>query len=219
MTEHKIRVLVAMPNTGMVTAATTASLVDLMQHFDSSTAPCEKVARLVTAQGSILPEIRHRLVAEAYEFDATHMLWVDSDMRFPKDSLNRLLNAGKHVVGANYARKEPECRPTASALSGEPLGTLAAGLVEVEHMGFGLLLVAMQAYDALTFPFFNFEPIPPANVRFLGEDVTFGKKLRAAGVGMFCDTDLSRYVQHVGSHRYELQPDIEPATPKLQLVT
>tara|TARA_R110002050_G_scaffold34101_8_gene86312 strand:+ start:5687 stop:6355 length:669 start_codon:yes stop_codon:yes gene_type:complete len=216
--EKSMRILVAMPNTGTVAAGTTASLVDMMQHFERSSAPFEKSARLILAQGSILPEIRHRLVAEAYEHEATHMLWVDSDMRFPEDSLNRLLNAGKHVVGVNYARKEPECRPTASALSGAPLESSPAGLVEVAHMGFGLMLVTMAAYDAITFPFFHFKPIPPKNVRFYGEDVTFGQKIRDAGVKMFCDTDLSERIEHIGAQSFQLKPAPQVA-PQLKLVT
>lgn len=221
MSDRGIKILVAVPNTGHLVTATAVSIAEMLQHFEASSAPFPKEARLIAAQGSILPEIRHKLVAEAYEYGATHMLWVDSDMRFPKDALNRLLNHGKHVVGVNYARKESEARSTASTLDERPLSAGSTGLIEVAHMGFGLMLVSMSAYDAIDLPFFAFEPIPPTNARCYGEDVTFGRKLRKAGVKMFCDADLSRHVQHIGPYSYTLAADeaVEPDKPKLQLVT
>ena len=44
----------------------------------------------------------------ALAVDATHILWLDSDMRFPADTLGRLLARNRDIVGANYcARRFP----------------------------------------------------------------------------------------------------------------
>ena len=158
-------------------------------------------------QSSILPEARARLVARGYSREATHLVWIDSDMKFPADVIARLLNHNKPVVACNYPRKNMEAKPTAYIDDDGYVGPVwtgdnATGLQEVAHCGFGVMLTDMRVYDQLNLPYFSFEPMPPDNVKTLGEDVYFCRKLKDAGIPIFIDHDLSKQIAHIGSFEY-----------------
>ena len=46
---------------------------------------------IYTSSGTLLSAQRQDLARDAVEAKCTHTLWLDSDMRFPKDSIIRLL--------------------------------------------------------------------------------------------------------------------------------
>ena len=68
---------------------------------------------LVGMISSNLPHNRSRCVERAFKLQATHILWLDTDMRFPPDTLFRLLGRKKPIVGANYRARNPPVFPTA----------------------------------------------------------------------------------------------------------
>lgn len=165
---------------------------------------------------SMLGESRNRLVVEAIHADADYMLWLDADHVFPEDTLVRLLARSKPVVGCNYARRFEPTSPTAATLDGEDgkkqlLWTTAEKaaaneLEEVSHLGFGICLMHMSAFEALQahaasegkehfWPLFHFETMEDG-IRSYGEDVYFFAKLRAAGVPVYCDHGVSWDVGH-----------------------
>jgi hypothetical protein len=94
---------------------------------------------IVNVRSSLLPVGRSRIVHEALANGATHILWLDSDMMVPPDTLTRLLAHDLPVVACNYVRKEIPASPTARALDGRRLATLAGstGLERVRHAGMG----------------------------------------------------------------------------------
>ena len=71
-------------------------------------------------RGTYLPQQRMTLVKEAFQSGSTHILWIDSDMRFPKDALIRLLDRDLPIVGANYPMRRTPIIPTATNLKGMP---------------------------------------------------------------------------------------------------
>lgn len=166
---------------------------------------------------SLLCESRNRLVAEAINWEADYMLWMDADHVFPCDALLRLLSKSQLVVGCNYARRFSPTSPTASKYGEDDEMDLvwttqekaAAGeLEEVAHLGLGLCLIDMRVYAILEaqaeeegkehfWPLF-IQPPTPDGIRCVGEDVSYFKKLREAGIKIFCDHELSWEVGHIG---------------------
>lgn len=165
---------------------------------------------------SLLTESRNRLVAEAINWEADYMLWMDADHVFPPDALLRLLSRNKLVVGCNYARRFSPTAPTASKYGlddeMELLWTTQeaadAGEVEdVAHLGLGLCLIDMRVFAALEqkataegkphfWPLFRIDPTEDG-IRFVGEDVYFFKLIREAGVPVHVDHALSWNVGHI----------------------
>jgi hypothetical protein len=165
---------------------------------------------------SMLAESRNRLVMEALHADADYMLWMDADHVFPEDALVRLLGRSKPVVGCNYARRSEPTWPTGGALPAAD-GTVpllyttaekaaADEVEEISHVGLGFCLMHMSIFGALQdqadrdgkehfWPLFYFE-MQPGGIKSFGEDVFFFRRLREAGVPVFCDHALSWEVGH-----------------------
>src|SRR5579863_3000366 len=73
------------------------------------------LAGAVSTQGARFDDARNHLVREAFESNPsiTHIMWVDSDMLVPGDTIERLLSHDKPVVGGVYHQKAAPFRPVA----------------------------------------------------------------------------------------------------------
>ncbi|MGQ9370415.1 hypothetical protein [Azospirillum sp. ST 5-10] len=203
-----LNVVIAIPTGGNVTAGTLWSVANTVACFCQATYEGgRKDVEVVEVSGSILPDVRHRLVAEAMHREATHLLWWDSDIVAPFDCIQRLLRHNLPVVACNYPRRAGLPTIPTAYVDGEdytgPLYTPddADGLVEVSHAGMGLMLTDMRVYDAVDMPFFCFQHTP-GTPRVIGEDVYFCRKLREAGIPVMVDQVLSRGIEHVGEIHY-----------------
>lgn len=165
-------------------------------------------------QGTYVHTARQQLAEMALEQGATHVLWLDSDMRFPKDSLLRLLKHGKPIVGVNYSTRGVPAHFVGIkrvAVDSEDEGARlvtgpdSTGLEEVEALGFGMVLMRTSVLASMGEPpWFFFQWLPNEKHRQVGEDVYFCRKARAAGWKVFADHDLSKEIAHVGSFEYRV---------------
>lgn len=206
-TPRPISVLIAQPSHGLVHAGFAYSLARAMTKFAVAPYDGKKQVDLTIIKGSNLTEMRTKLVSRAMSMNATHILWLDSDMKFPPDTIARLLNHNEPIVGCNYPQKEITARPTAYCDCDDYVGPLfttaeSHGLQEVAHVGMGVLLTEVGVFERLDLPFFHFEPQAPDFVATCGEDVYFCRKARAAGFKIYVDHDLSREIGHIGEHEY-----------------
>lgn len=202
-----LHVMICMPVHGGVYPATAWAMTRAAVYFAQMPYDGTKKIAVEMCKSSNICEGRTRLVARAFSQGATHILWVDSDMKFREDVIPALLNHGKPIVGLNYPTKEMHSRPTAYQDSNEYVGPLwtkeeSEGLAEVSHIGFGCLLVDMSVFDALDLPYFEMKALEPDYVATKTEDVYFCEKAREAGYQIFVDQDLSRQVAHVGDFEY-----------------
>jgi hypothetical protein len=166
--------------------------------------------RIHTVQTSIIARSRESLVFSALQADCTHMLFLDSDMRFPRHTLLHLLSRNEYIVGANYATRAMPVRPVTFRDDADPslrVYTEAGqtGLEEVPSIGFGVVLIDLDVFRSLSRPWFSFEW--DAQSRQLeGEDVGFCRKARRElGAKVYVDHDLSHEVKHIGSWEFSLE--------------
>lgn len=167
---------------------------------------------------SILAQARTKLWRWAEDNQADYILFADADQTFPADALLRLLSHDLPAVGANYpARTSDAIVSTGWDLDGAPLKhpKRGDGVEEVRHLGLGFCLinvpVVRAALEALAervgrstyYPLFAALPDPEGarhpngDDKFIGEDVYFFDRLRAAGIKLYVDHDLSREVGHI----------------------
>lgn len=147
------------------------------------------------------------------DWGADYILWLDLDQTFPPQSLVKLLSRGLPVVGANYPRRHIDVSPTAvkrgqdnafQLVQTTPAKAKADMVEEVERVGFGMLLMHMDAVvsalgDQL-YPLFEMRSLDDGG--FIGEDALFCDRLRSAGLKMHVDHALSLHVGHVGKHNF-----------------
>lgn len=144
---------------------------------------------------------RERVAEEALSLEATHLLWLDTDMSFPRDLAVRLARHERGVVAANYVMRHPSRLFTARR-DGQPVVTTdtSTGLEVVDAVGFGACLMRLDLLRGLPRPWFRHG----LNTQFgdVGEDIMCCRALRAAGHQIYIDHDLSKEMGHVGLHTY-----------------
>lgn len=155
---------------------------------------------------TILPQGRQTLAENALahaDGAVTHLLWIDSDMSFPPDTLLRMLRRDEKLVGANYPTRRPPHKPTACYGDGSYVHTTpdSSGLEKVDRMGFGLLWMAREVFADMEKPFFGYQYRGPG-LDWASDDTYFFAKARALGLEAYVDHDLSKEVRHVGSYGF-----------------
>lgn len=182
-----------------------------LAHMVGSTAharPDIDIALNVTKM-TILQQSRTTLVKAALSWPGcTHILWLDTDMRFKKDTLIRLLSHREPIVGAAYSSRSNPIqpvtyigdvdRPNPERFFLEPD---AVGLQEVTGAGFGVMLTEIDVFRKLSKPWFAIGYSEGAD-EFEGEDIYFCSKARKAGYRVFVDCELSQSIGHLGEYQY-----------------
>lgn len=158
---------------------------------------------IFNVRGTYIPQQRATLVNAALDADATHCLWIDSDMRFPPDALRRLLEHRLPIVATNYPTRRVPILPTAEHKEFGSLFTNPedAGLIEVSHCGMGFMLVESEVFRAIGEPYFALGFNPTTKI-YAGEDVYFCDKARKHGYKVMIDQGLSQEIRHVGEMEY-----------------
>lgn len=192
------RVCIAMPSFDMMHTDCAVSLLNLGCYSTRQGIPL----MLTNPRMSIVHKARCEAVRFASIHGATHLFFVDSDMRFPADALARLLNHRMDVVGANYVKRGEHGGSTGVALGGRELKPRKR-LHQVDSLGTGLLLIRMTVFRDWAMPYFNIT-WDDVEGEFQGEDWTFCRDCRERGIKVWCDGDLSAQCEHVGTKRYSL---------------
>jgi hypothetical protein len=157
---------------------------------------------IVNARSSIVAEARNRCVELAREHGAGALLFLDSDMVFPRTTLQRLLARDKDIVGATYPRRVAPHAVLGASLPGGQVEQ-DGSLIEMRHLPTGCLMIRMGVFDALAGPSFRFAVAPEIGA-ILGEDYDFCDRARAAGFRVWCDTELSFEIGHIGQAVHRL---------------
>lgn len=152
--------------------------------------------RLSVAQMShpLIAKVREGIAAQALEQGADYLLWIDADMVFPLDTLERLAKHDKAIVGANYRQRRGNL-PTASRGTFPNLEWVwttkdSKGLEAVDTIGLGVCLIKAEVFKAMPRPWFMDDPVR-------AEDGYFCHRAAQAGAKPHIDHDLSLQVGHI----------------------
>lgn len=152
-------------------------------------------AFVIAAEGYTIAENRIFIVSQAQKQECTHILFIDDDMVFPADTLDRLLAHEVEIVGVNsHSRKLP--LKSTVLFDGEEL---PKDLFEAITVGGGVLLVDMKVFSKIEMPWFGFKTNEVGMIT-MGEDAWFCEKAQYAGYKIWCDPTLS--IGHIGKYQY-----------------
>lgn len=159
--------------------------------------------RFCPVRSSLLIEGRHQIVVEALKDDATHILWLDDDMRFPPETLAVLLLHDKPIVGCNCPRRSSPVKPTATRGGNYVYSNGKTGLEEVETIGLAVMLTKTEVFREIPQPWFAtaFAKHSPEK-KYIGEDVFFCGRARERGYPILIDHGLSQKIGHTGPHAF-----------------
>ena len=132
---------------------------------------------------------------------ATHVLWLDTDMEFPRELAVLLAIHDQPIVACNYRVRQASGLFT--AFNGEQrieTHEHSTGLEAVDYCGFGAVLMRTDIVKDLPRPWFRHGLNSVGGD--IGEDVGFCRALSAAGYTIYIDHDLSKGVNHIGQHTF-----------------
>lgn len=165
---------------------------------------------LINNKGSIIAVNRNNGVHEAARLGASKLLFLDADMTFPMNVLERLESWGKPIAGATYAQRSGLHKGLGRPKANEAEKLDGKDLVEVDQLPTGCLLLDMAIFAKLKRPYFRFgyqEEGPEIPPQIFGEDYEFCDRARAAGFPIFLDVPLSLSLAHWGEAGWRLDAD------------
>lgn len=208
MSKKGKRVAICIPSRGEMTIGTGFDLAVMCGYDSRFRSPGEQ--GIYTVNGTLIFDQREKLAAEAIHEGADYILWIDADMRFPKNTIERLIKANKNIVGVNATTRSIPIRATAKNLEidfekkenhWKPVSSKnKTGLEQVTAIGCGVMMVKREVFEKTPRPWFWFEAIP--GDKLLGEDVYFCIKAHDAGFETWVDHDLSNEIGHVGQYTF-----------------
>jgi hypothetical protein len=140
--------------------------------------------------------VRNNLVRKARIAGCSHILMMDTDQKFPVNTIPKLLSHRKEIVSALIYRRYPPFDPLmykGEINSYEVIEDWNRGeLVEVDSCGTGCILYEMSVFDNMPEPWFKFRENPKKEIGgTIGEDIGFCSDLRAKGYRIYVDTSLT----------------------------
>jgi len=205
----EIRVLVGMPVLGDIKAESTASLVGYYRN-------CRYPSQIRLSRNTYTHYARNKLVWEAVEARATHLMFIDSDMSFPVDGVDKLIERGLDIVGGLYFKRVVPIHPIAKLIKNkavvdmkfEEIPTLKEPF-KVDAVGTGFMLINVDVFKKMDPPFF-FHTTPkefglteiPFPDNEVGEDVAFCLKAKKLGFDIWVDPTIK--LGHIGERIYTI---------------
>jgi hypothetical protein len=214
-----MRLFIAIPTHEMVPARFMYDFANLIG-FSVGALGTDKIEYSMNMMsGTYVHSAREELARAAIESGADFVLWVDTDMSFPKDALLQLLARKKEMVGINYSsRGMPPHFVAIKDIVGNTESSQArrlitgdddTGVEEALAVGFGMVLmrtsvlrtaerIASESKVQRLF-WFDWDQV---NQQQMGEDVWFCQLVRETGTKIYVDHDLSKQCAHVGQFEY-----------------
>lgn len=154
---------------------------------------------------------RNVLMQNAINRGSTHLMFIDTDMTFPADGVQRLLAHDKDIIGGSYNLRRPgEPTSTVKQLDRSATTLDMTRLQRVRAVGTGFMLIRLDAVKRIDAPSGGTdsagEPMPPLWFYFdhsgewVGEDVYFCDLARKSGIDVWCDPTIP--LGHIGEAVY-----------------
>jgi hypothetical protein len=145
---------------------------------------------------------REMVLEAAVKRGVSHLLWLDTDMSFPRWAAVQLFAHNLPLVGANYRTRRQGLEKFTAQRNREHVVTSAEshGLEEVDAVGFGCVLMRMDIVSRLHRPWFRHGLNEFGGD--IGEDIMFCQAVKATGHSVHIDHDLSKELGHVGHYTY-----------------
>ena len=162
---------------------------------------------------SLVYDARNKLAEDAIKTGADYVLWLDSDMQFAPDLMERLAghmdNGIDYVSGLYFKRRFPVIPLIYDKVEivdddGKTKGVTQTyadyprdSLFEIAGSGFGAVMTSTKLLKEVTDAYgAPFDPIPSV----LGEDLAFCWRAKQLGYKLFCDSSIK--VHHIGQFAY-----------------
>lgn len=151
---------------------------------------------LIIRQSCYVHKNRNDIAEEAIKKGYTHIFFVDTDMCFAPEVLERLISRDVDIIGANYHRRNANKETVIKFMEdGKLVGKpIPEDLFECATIGTGCALIKTDVFKKIGYPYFEFkDDIIKEEV---GEDVFFCLKAIRNGYKVWGDNSVD--IGHIG---------------------
>jgi hypothetical protein len=159
--------------------------------MDSFTQLDKMNGHVIRASSGPIQEMRNNIARRALELDCTHLIFLDADMTFPENTIRKLIEDDKDIIGALTFKRWPPFHPILYMGTKGDLTVLdpyPEDVVEVTATGTGCLMIKINVIEEMPYPWFEFSKTD--DERTIGEDVYFCYKAAKFGYKIFVDTTI-----------------------------
>jgi len=208
------KILVAIPTARYIEPETFRSIYNL-------NTPIGYTVEFQYFYGYRVDQVRNLIADWAKKNSFSYVFFVDHDITFPPDTLEKLISHDKPVIsgvyrqrsedqhleiyGNNYAKVSPE---DLYSFSNYTDGNY--DLIRIAGCGFGCVLVKTEVFDIVGYPQFEYH-VALDHKNTLSEDVDFCIKVNNKNLSVWCDRSI--VCGHIGSKTFEV---IKPPLKVLQ---
>jgi len=215
-----MKILIAVPAYGGTVSEKT--LTGIYQTTRDMVRANISIELITVVNDSLVHHMRSNLANFFYHnTDATHLLWIDSDIGFTSADVWKLIDLQTEFAAATYPKKVLPIRYTCDLPSTGLVWNEARTAIEVAHVGCGFQLLTRTAFERIhrAFPELQYSPrsesrsVSDNEMRasyhyydtyknsqglLVGEDYAFCNRFRQAGGQIWLRPDV--VLHHVGSH-------------------
>jgi len=145
---------------------------------------------------------RNLIVEEARRNNCTHVCFIDDDMAFKPDVLDKLLRHDVDVVSGLYFQRTYPHQPLVFDSFDEDGNAFfiylddnkPEGLINIVAAGLGFCLIKLDVFDRLQKPYFRLGELDPEQ---WSDDIGFFYRLYRLGIKCYCDLDCR--IGHIGT--------------------
>lgn len=215
-----MKILIAIPTlSGAIYEKTVTGIYQTTRDFVRQGISIEFIT---VVNDSIISHARSNLANFFYHnTDATHLLWVDSDVGFHSSDVLKLMELNTEFAAATYPKKVLPIRYSCSLPPEGVVWNEAKTAIKIAHVGCGFQLLSRAALERIAghFPELKYTPSSEsrqlsqaekddsyhyyemgksADGTLIGEDYAFCQRFRQAGGTIWLRPDIN--LAHVGSH-------------------
>jgi hypothetical protein len=151
---------------------------------------------LINPKCSLVQKGRYIGVKQALNAGCSHVMFIDSDMVMPMNTIVTLLGHDKEVVGCYYPKRQKGNQIVGTTDHFTPFDSRDTGVMKAYTLGCGMLMIKTDVFKATPEPWFHVEF---NDGEFTSEDEYFCINSSAH---VWCDCDLSKHIGHIGSTTY-----------------
>ncbi len=186
--ERKIKIAMGIPCNRLTKPKTAFSLSRLIAHSKHD------YHFIVSTRGFNTSENRNYIATQAVNNGCSHLFFVDDDMVFPPDTLDKLLARDKDIVGGVYKTKY-EIQDDVCEYFDDRRGEF----MKVKALGTGCLLIKTDVFIKLPQPWFKYEWNDNGSIK-RSHDWIFCEDAINAGYEVWADPTIE--MGHIGQYEY-----------------
>ena len=143
---------------------------------------------IVTSKSCYVARNRNELVKQAQEYKVSHLMFIDTDMAFESEGVNKLLVQDKDIIGAMYNKRRLPLTNIVKEYTDQTES------FEVEFVPTGFMLINMKVFETLPEPWFE------SKYGAYDEDKYFCQEAAKQGFKVWCDPTIK--IKHIGNYPY-----------------